>query len=82
MSLLRTLLYLVPVRLGGRRGPNPNAILSNRRAPESGVVLLGDVVENVKDRFWRFTRRVPRDALLLRDRKEGYQGNITGRLGD
>ena len=63
--LLVLALYLVPVRLGPRRIPRGRWRV-NRRDPESGVVLMGDVIENMRDSAVRFFRRAPDNAMLVR----------------
>ncbi len=71
MRLFKSLLYLMPIRLGSARQIDPNRlgerIYSNRRNPDSGVVFLGDAIENTKDELFALTRRTPTDGYLLRD---------------
>jgi len=59
------ILYLIPVRLGKRR-MTQGRWLVNRRDRESGVVLMGDLIENVRDSAIRFFRRAPDNAMLVR----------------
>lgn len=83
MRLFKLLLYLVPIRFGRRRHYDPqrigNRVLSNRWDPESGVVLLGDLVENAKDEWHVFSRRAPRSSLVLRDENNRIQGSASRR---
>lgn len=79
MGLLRTLLYLVPVRLGSRRDDDGmrGGLLTNRRDHGSGLVLLGDVVENTRDAWMRFSRRIPDDSALARDDENRFRGSLS-----
>ena len=80
--LIRSILYIIPIRFGRRRQVDPNTFLGryyvNRRDPESGFVLLGDLVENFKDGWWGLTRRVSRNGVVLRDSRDRYAGNASG----
>lgn len=44
--------------------------------PGSGVVLLGDVVENTRDAWVCLTSRIPPEAALLRDDNNQFQGSL------
>lgn len=78
--MIRQLLNIIPVRLGRRRQEGQiGKYYVNRRDPLSGIVLLGDVFENVKDRWWLFSRRIPDDAIVLRNSLDRYEGNAVGR---
>ena len=59
------ILYLIPVRFGKRRATQ-GCWLVNRRDRESGVVLMGDLIENIRDSAIRFFRRAPDNAMLVR----------------
>lgn len=80
MGILKILAYLIPVRIGHRREPDrerlAGRILSNRIDDRSGWVTFGDVVENTKTEIWRFTKRIDRHAVVLRDKNDRYAGNI------
>lgn len=71
MGFFKSLLYLVPIRLGCERQIDPDhlgdRIYSNRRNPNSGVVFIGDAIENTKDELFALTRRTPADGYLIRD---------------
>lgn len=81
MGLLKNLLYLIPVRVGRQREPDEASLIgriaTNRRSPNSGLLLLGDVMENVKDEWVGLTRRTPPGSAVLRDEDNNYRGNIS-----
>lgn len=78
--MLRQLINIIPIRVGGRRQEDQvGKYYVNRRDPGSGIVLLGDLLENVKESWWGFSRRIPQDAVLMRDRHDDYNGNVVGR---
>ncbi len=52
-------------------------ILENRRNPGSRWVSLGDIIDNIKDRFYCWSRRVPEGAII----RYNKDGKIIGHLG-
>jgi hypothetical protein len=46
------------------RTPLFQRLLRNRYAPESNWVTLGDVIANAKEIFYRWSHRVPPDAVV------------------
>lgn len=71
MGFFKSLLYLVPIRLGRARQVDLNRlgdrIYSNRRNPNSGFVFLGDAIENTKDEMFALTHRTSADGFMVRD---------------
>ncbi len=43
-------------------------IFTNRYNPKSGWVSVGDVIENIKDTWFAFTRRLPPGSRIVCDR--------------
>ena len=58
--------------MGRKRKRNSNrnqkqglGIFVNRRKPGSGWVTVGDVMKNIAERFYCWTRRVPEGSVLI-----------------
>jgi hypothetical protein len=74
-------------RRGGSRPPRRNAprtktpllerLFRNRYNPHSNFVSLGDVIENVKDTWFCFSRRLPPGTRLVRDGNGKIKGAAT-----
>ncbi len=81
MGFLKSLAYLLPIRMGRRRDADftslSSRIICNRRDPNSGVVLLGDALENTRDEFFGLIRRAPNSAIVLRDEHNHIRGSAS-----
>lgn len=81
MGILKELAYLIPVRIGRRREPDTSSLSGrltvNRRDTQSGLLVLGDVLENIRDEWVATTRRIPPESAILRDEDNHYRGNAS-----
>ncbi len=85
MGIIKALAYLIPVRFGGRREPDmsslPGRLMTNRRDMQSGLVVLGDIVENIRDEWVATTRRIPPESAILRDDENRFRGSASSVKG-
>jgi hypothetical protein len=52
-------------------------ILRNRYNPNSNWVSLGDMIENIKDTWHAYTRRLPPGSRIIRDRNGRIRSSST-----
>jgi hypothetical protein len=52
-------------------------IFRNRYNPSSRWVTVGDVIENTKDTWFAFTRRLPPGSRIIRDRNGRIRSGIS-----
>lgn len=80
-KIIKNTLYFIPLPKPRPAGPPRGAgkLFKNRRNPMARYVFVGDIVENTKDIWYGFTRRVPDDGYLFRNKNNDIDGSANKR---